>query len=114
VTIYVDNFRVPAQVGRRAGSWSHLFSDTSVEELHEFAQRIGLKRSWFQPRNRRYDRGPDRVWRNHYDVTESKRVEAIAAGAIPITIREFSEIAQRLTAAEVSDHERIAVAEITG
>jgi len=26
----------------------HLFTDGNIEELHEFAQKIGLKREWFQ------------------------------------------------------------------
>lgn len=44
-----------------------------LEALHELAKRIGLKRSWFQGK---------RV--AHYDLTPSKRVEAIAAGALEV------------------------------
>jgi hypothetical protein len=80
VTVYVDDFRVPARVGRLSAKWSHLtvgpFDD--VAELHEFAASIGLKKSWFQAKG----------WpRDHYDVTESKRLEAIAAGAEAVTWR---------------------------
>jgi hypothetical protein len=59
VTVYLDTM-------------GHLGAD-SFEELHEFAQKIGLKREWFQA-NHRY---------KHYDiVTESKRRRAVKAGAL--------------------------------
>lgn len=81
MTVYVDDFRVPARVGRIDARWSHLSvgPDDDVAELHAFAEQIGLKRSWFQAKG----------WpRDHYDVTDSKRQEAIAAGAVAITWRE--------------------------
>jgi hypothetical protein len=83
--IYVDDFRVPARVGRLSARWSHLtcgpFDDPA--ELHEFADRIGLKRSWYQG-------PPKHPWpRSHYDVTDIKRQEAIKAGAVPITWRQL-------------------------
>ena len=80
--IYVDDFRCPARVGRLNARWSHLTADTR-DELHEFAARIGLRRSWFQ------DKGDGR-W--HYDVTDPKREQAIAAGAKSVGIREMGEI----------------------
>lgn len=52
---------------------SHLFAD-SVEELHDFAGRIGLKREWFQ----NHQRLP------HYDITANKRRQAIKNGAIEV------------------------------
>jgi len=58
----------------------HLVSDTSIEELHEFAQRIGLKREWFQDRSR-YP---------HYDMTvrwRAKRVED--HGAILVSTKDI-------------------------
>lgn len=72
MAVYVDDWRQPARVGRLSAKWSHLtagpFDD--IAELHAFAQRIGLKRAWFQ----------DKPWpRAHYDVTESLRQKAIAA-----------------------------------
>lgn len=50
----------------------HLFTDRvdRLEELHKFAKRIRLKRSWFQ----------DSVL-PHYDLTASKQRAAIKAGA---------------------------------
>lgn len=47
MTVYVDNFRRSARVGRNSERWSHLTADT-VQELHEFAAKLGLHRDWFQ------------------------------------------------------------------
>jgi hypothetical protein len=82
VTVYVDDWRQQTTVGRIRGRWSHLFSDVSDEELHAFAEKIGLSRAWFQKAN-----DPLQL-RRHYDVVEAKRLEAIAAGAEAITWRE--------------------------
>lgn len=49
---------------------SHLEADT-LEELHEFAGRLGLRRSWFQDRSI-----------PHYDISKSMREKAIRMGAI--------------------------------
>ena len=45
----------------------------SVEELHEFAQAIGVKRHWFE----RSRKGVP-----HYDLCEEKRSWALAMGAV--------------------------------
>jgi hypothetical protein len=84
MTVYVDDARIPATVGRIRGRWSHLFADTE-DELHAFAAYIGLKRSWFQP-GKSYGGRPPRHW--HYDVTDNYRHKAIRAGARSITWRE--------------------------
>jgi Protein of unknown function (DUF4031) len=81
MTVYVDDWRQKATVGRITARWSHLTvgPDDDIEELHALAARIGLRRSWFQ----------DKPWpMQHYDVTESKRLAAIRAGAVPVTWRE--------------------------
>lgn len=70
MTVYVDDMRRPAKVGRLSAHWSHLTADTK-EELHRFALQIGLARAWFQ------DKG-NGLW--HYDVTDSKRQAAIRLG----------------------------------
>ena len=91
MTIYVDDYRVPARVGRLNARWSHLSvgPDDDIAELHAFAARIGLRRSWFQAKG----------WpRDHYDVTDSKRQEAIAAGAVAITWREGGRMRSEATA----------------
>ena len=71
MTVYVDDMRMPAQVGSINARWSHLTADTRAE-LHAFAARLGLRRSWFQDK-------PRGLW--HYDVTDSKRALAIKLGA---------------------------------
>jgi hypothetical protein len=93
MTVYVDDWRQPARVGRITARWSHLTvgPDDHLAELHTFAASIGLRRAWFQ----------DKPWpRAHYDVTDSKRRHAIAAGAVPITWHEAGQ--QRLEALEAA------------
>ena len=70
--IYVDRF-----FGGGHGKWAgggHMQADT-VEELHAFAARLGLKREWFQER-------PGCPDLDHYDLTASKREMALRLGAI--------------------------------
>jgi hypothetical protein len=91
--VYVDDFRVPATVAGTRGRWSHLTADTP-HELHEFANKIGLRRAWFQAKCKS---GPcpsiDGVCAHfHYDVVDSRRTAAIAAGAREIGIREMGAI----------------------
>ena len=67
MAVYVDNYK-----GHFCGMvMSHMTADT-LEELHDMAKKIGLKRSWFQ-NHKKYP---------HYDVSQSKRKEAIEMGAI--------------------------------
>jgi hypothetical protein len=68
MTVFIDDMRMLATVGRLTRRWSHLTATTD-EELHEFAARLGLKRSWFQG--------------DHYDVTDALRTRALAHGAVP-------------------------------
>jgi hypothetical protein len=80
MTVYVDDMRLRARVGRLDARWSHLFVGPfdDPEELHAFAARIGLRRRWYQG-------PPHHRWpRCHYDVTDSRRVAAIAAGAVEV------------------------------
>lgn len=79
MTIYVESMRMRARVGRLTANWSHLTAD-STEELLAFAERLGLKTSWIQNRGH--------VWKEHFDVTDSKRELAIRLGAQPITMQE--------------------------
>lgn len=58
--------------GRR---WSHLVSDVSLDELHEFADRTGIPRRGFQG--------------DHYDVPEDVYDELVEAGATPTPSREL-------------------------
>lgn len=64
----------------------HLVSDTSLEELHAFARRIGLRASWFQHRGRI----------PHYDLTSWRmRRRAMRAGAEKVSARELARRAFR-------------------
>jgi hypothetical protein len=55
--------------------WSHLASDTSLEELHAFARRTGLPERGFEG--------------DHYDVPEERYQALVAAGAVPVPGREL-------------------------
>ena len=61
--------------------WSHLASDTSLEELHAFAARVGLPPRAFE--------------RDHYDVVAERFDDVIAAGAVLVTSREIVVRLQR-------------------
>jgi hypothetical protein len=95
MTVYVDDAFIPATVGRVRGRWCHLFADTE-DELHAFAQGIGLRRSWYQqPKGvGRLPLVPEslkaQMW--HYDVTEGRRAAAVLAGAVQVTRREALQI----------------------
>jgi len=78
VTILVDDAIWPWR-GRR---WAHLVSDTSYDELHEFAAQLGIPRRAFQG--------------DHYDVPEALRDLAIAHGAVAV---EGRVLVRRLRAA---------------
>jgi hypothetical protein len=73
VTVYVDDMRMPARVGRIQAKWSHLMAD-SRDELVAFAELLGLKRVWLQNKSSGV----------HFDVTDAVRERAITAGAVPI------------------------------
>ncbi|MGZ4650180.1 MAG: DUF4031 domain-containing protein [Kineosporiaceae bacterium] len=61
--------------------WSHLASDTSLEELHAFARRTGLPERGFEG--------------DHYDVPHERYAALVAAGAVPVTGRELVRRLQR-------------------
>ncbi len=86
MTVYVDDAHIPATVrggrARHTSTWCHLFADTQ-DELHLFAARLGLRRSCFQPGRPRGDRSPSPYW--HYDVTATKRQQALRLGAQAVT-----------------------------
>jgi Protein of unknown function (DUF4031) len=53
--------------------WSHLVSDESLEELHEFARETGIPARGFD--------------RDHYDVPSDRYDDLVAAGAVPVPSR---------------------------
>ena len=67
-----------------SGEWCHMVSDESVEELHEFAAKIGLKRKAYQS-----------VSRPHYDLRPSKRRLAVSLGAEEVGKRDLLRRAVR-------------------
>lgn len=94
--IYVDNLAVRANVFNPAtgkvvnGTWYHMFSDElNPEQLHQFAQRLGLRRSYFQRGTAGTRRAP---WKDHYDITESKRNLAFQKGAELVSNEEAVEL----------------------
>jgi hypothetical protein len=82
MAVFVDRLR---DWGWRLGPSCHLITDGPNEELHRFAARLGLRRSWFQPSAS----GP------HYDVTASKRALALKLGAVALEDRPFHAILAR-------------------
>jgi hypothetical protein len=71
LTILVD----PAIWPWRDRIWCHLVSDESYDELHDFAERLGIPRRAFQG--------------DHYDLPEDLYAIAVAAGAEPVGAREL-------------------------
>jgi hypothetical protein len=94
VAVYVDDAAIPAEVrnGTRVhrSQWSHLTADTQ-DEMHEFAARLGLRRSYFQP-GRPLGGKPSPFW--HYDVTAGKRAQALRLGARAVAWRDLPGICQ--------------------
>lgn len=82
MAVYVDDAFVsddPKGWGKWTGG-GHMQADT-LDELHEFAQRIGMRRAWFQTR-------PGRPDKDHYDLTRTRRDRAILLGAIPEAVED--------------------------
>lgn len=93
MTIYVDSVFIPATVKGHKAKWCHLVTDQyDSAELHPFAQRIGLKRSYFQYMAKLSKGSVAPPWMWHYDVVESMRDKAIAAGAVELPGWELGSI----------------------
>lgn len=71
MAVLIDPPLWPAH-GRR---WSHLASDASLRELHEFAAAVGIPERGFEG--------------DHYDVPEERYAVTVAAGALPVSSREL-------------------------
>lgn len=85
MTILVD----PAIWSFRGRKWAHLVSDVSYDELHDFAEQLGIPRRAFQG--------------DHYDVPTEYRERAIELGASAVTSRE---LLKRLKAAGLRQYRR--------
>lgn len=79
MSVYVDDGFAEGDWGFWTGG-GHMQADT-LDELHAMAERIGMRREWFQSK-------PGRPWHDHYDLTRERRERAIEAGAIPIGWRD--------------------------
>lgn len=76
MSVYVDNAKHP--FGQML--MCHMWADTR-EELFAMADRIGVARRWFQRPAHVALPGMDASW-EHFDIAQSKRALAVAAGAI--------------------------------
>jgi Protein of unknown function (DUF4031) len=77
--IYVDAIQHYPQCQLRYKDWCHMATDASLEELHQMAARLGLRRTWFQ----------NKPTHPHYDLTPGKRAQAIRLGAQAVSTPEL-------------------------
>jgi len=82
MAVYVDN----ARNAYRRMLMCHMLADTP-EELHAMADKIGVRRKWFQNHKT-----------PHYDICQSKRGLALIHGAIEIDRHQTVEIIKRIRA----------------
>ncbi|GAA1247230.1 MULTISPECIES: DUF4031 domain-containing protein [Streptomyces] len=78
MTVYIDPPTWPGH-GRM---WSHVVSDLSFDELHLFAERLGVPPRAFE--------------RDHYDLPSHRYEDAVRAGAVKVGSKE---LVRRLTEA---------------
>ncbi|RVU21438.1 DUF4031 domain-containing protein [Streptomyces antnestii] len=78
MTVYIDPPTWPGH-GRL---WSHVISDVSFDELHSFAEGLGVPPRAFE--------------RDHYDLPSHRYEDAVRAGAVRIGSKE---LVRRLTEA---------------
>jgi len=87
--VYVDQLQEcppqdPANKKWKYSHYCHLWADT-IEELHQFAGSIKLKKAWFQ----------DLPGFPHYDLTLRMRGAALANGALSAGRRELFDFVKR-------------------
>lgn len=75
MSVYVDNYNAPY----RNMIMCHMIAD-STEELLQFVDKIGVQRKWIQKKG---------TYSEHFDICQSKRLLAIANGAIEITPKQL-------------------------
>jgi hypothetical protein len=101
MSVYVDHAFAYGEWGRWSGG-GHLQAD-SPEELQAFAERLGLRREWFQSK-------PGRPENDHYDLTRAGRARALELGAIAedrragTRRRQAIRVTRRRGLASVSEH----------
>ncbi|MBK1666540.1 hypothetical protein CKO28_00600 [Rhodovibrio sodomensis] len=94
MAVYVDRWRQPY----RGMLMCHMLAD-SIDELHAMADRLGLKRAWFQNK-------PGQV--PHYDVCWSNRQKAVKLGAVEVGMRDTACLVRRWRVARQSGERAIA------
>jgi len=82
MAVYVDNL---FDYGWHLGRSCHMFADTEAE-LHTLADKIGMRRSWYQANS----------FVPHYDLTARRRRAAVEAGAIELDRRQAAAVRKRL------------------
>ncbi len=81
---YVDATRSYPRAGWRYTEFCHLLAD-SREELHAFADRLGVPRRLFQ----------DHPWRWHYDLPAPVRADAVRLGAVEVDLHTVGALLRR-------------------
>jgi hypothetical protein len=83
VTVYVDDMYLypmgEYKRGNRTYKMSHCVAD-SREELEAMMRKVGVAVKWIQYPG---------TWKEHFDIAMSMRSAAIAAGAIPVTMKQL-------------------------
>jgi hypothetical protein len=81
--IFVDEPRIydpkDSHTRRWGKQWSHMWTDGNIEDLHQMAKRLGLKREYFQ----------DKPGFPHYDIIPIKRKLALKLGAQFTPLKEW-------------------------
>ena len=80
----------------KAGS-CHLTTDGTLDDLHVFARRLGMKREWFQ----------DHRLAPHYDLTAGRRALALEMGAVFVPMRRPGEATSGRVARERPSNVRV-------
>jgi len=74
MAIWID----PPRWSAHGRLWSHLISDTSLDELHTFAARVGIPARGFDG--------------DHFDVPQERYAALVAAGARPAEGKELARL----------------------
>lgn len=96
--VYLDKARnefTPMRGHGRRMIMCHMIADTP-EELHAMAEKIGMRREWYQ----------DKSSFPHYDVSLSRKRQAIRDGAIVLERIEFIAAKRRIEASGVFKSEK--------
>lgn len=75
MAILVDDLREFPHLSLPVKHWCHMASDASFDELHDFADRLGIPRHRFQG--------------DHYDLPPALRARALALGAEHVKATEL-------------------------